>query len=97
MNYHRMSTERLRSLFKWTTYGKRGSAKPRQVLLKDMTEKHLRNCLKNDRLSRSTKAIFGREIRYRMSKGISDKGLRPQTRRVRFGLNGPETDTGDLL
>lgn len=81
MNYHRMSTEHLRNMFKWTTYGKRGNARPRQVLLKDMTEKHLRNCLKNARLSRSTKAIFGREIRYRMFKGISDKDLRPQTRR----------------
>ena len=98
MNYHRMSTEHLRNIFLWKTYGKRGTSAPQTVLLKHMTEKHLRNCLKNERISRSTRAIFGRELRYRMSKGITDKDNTQQIRGVRrrFGLHGQDTEPLDI-
>lgn len=92
MNYHRMSTEHLRQQFKWMTYGKYGTATPKKVKLCEMSEKHIRNCLKNERLSKSTKTIFGRELSYRKRHGITDqiifKSHRNRSRR-RFGTPRP--------
>lgn len=82
MNYHRMSTEHLRNIFTWTTYGKQGNSPARKIKLKEMTSSHIRNCIKNKRLSQSTRAIFGRELTYRLRKGITDSDTRKSMRRT---------------
>jgi hypothetical protein len=83
-----MSTEHLREVFKWTTYGKRGNNMARKIKLKEMTSSHLRNCLKNKRISQSTRAVFGRELTYRMRRGLTDADIR-KAMRVPFGNTRP--------
>lgn len=85
MNYHKMTTEELRNVFYWKTYGKRGGKFPTKIALKRMTAVHINNCLKNTNISESTRSVFNRELAYRKRKGLTDKDI------ARFGIRGTRT------
>jgi hypothetical protein len=80
-----MTTEELRNVFYWKTYGKQGRTSPTKIVLKRMTAVHIKNCLKNPRLSEATQSVFTRELAYRKRKGLTDKDI------ARFGIRGTRT------
>ena len=72
---YQQSIKELRRSFKWTTYGKYGTSRPYKILLCNMKEKHIKNCLKNPNISSTTKDIFQQELGYRKYNNITDATL----------------------
>ena len=69
----------LRGIWKWGTYGKEGTQPMRKVLLKDLSDNHLRAILNTqDHLTEGVVKLFEQEVFYRSEQGI-EVGEQEQT------------------